>query len=255
MKVLQALLFLLCFSINAASAQEVLTVGMDGGFPPFNYIKNQDSGRIVGFDVDLLDAISRKAGFRYQIEQMAFKDILFALRAGRLDIGISGIAVTRERKRIIDFSKNYYRSGLGILVRDKSLITGLADLNGRKVGVFYGTVCTPFINKKVVGAEIVLYRSFDLMVEGVTDGEVDAIIADSTLLVFLLKQKRFGSLKRVGRIYNERPLAIAFPKGSQWLEKVNTALVELKKSGEYAEIYKKWIGDEPLSDWFFPFFR
>ncbi len=255
MKVFQALLFLFCFSFNAASAQELLTVGMDGGFPPFNYIKNQDSGRIVGFDVDLLDAISKKAGFRYQIEQMAFKDILFALRAGRLDVGISGIAVTRERKRIIDFSKSYYRSDLGILVPDKSLITGLADLNGRKVGVFYGTVCTPFVNKKVVGAEIVLYRSFDLMIEGLLDGEVDAIIADSTLLVFLLKQKRFGSLRRVGRIYSKRPLAIAFPKGSQWREKVNTALVELKESGEYAEIYKKWIGEEPLSNWFVPFFK
>ncbi len=215
MKVLQVLLFLLCFPVNPLSAQEVLTVGMD----------------------------------------MAFKDILFALRAGRLDIGISGITVTRERKRMIDFSASYYRSGLGILVPDKSLITGLADLNGRKVGVFYGTVCTPFVNKRVVGAEIVLYRSFELMVEGLVDGEVDAIIADSALLVFLLKQKRFGSLRRVGRIYSERPLAIAFPRGSPWLEKVNTALAELKESGEYADIYRKWIEDEPLSEWFFPFLR
>ncbi len=236
---------LFCVYGNAVCAEKVLKVGMDRNFPPFEYVEDSgNSDKLVGFDVDLLAAISKKVGFTYQIQLLPFKRILIGLETGWLDIGISAITVTEERSRVIDFSDSYCSVGLGIFVSEGSSIENIGDLGGKRVGVLCGTYSCSFVNENAIESWLVLYHDFNLMVTELKKGGIDAIVVDTSALSHV-GQIGIPFLKRVGKVYAKKPVAIAFPQNSKLVEKVNTALAELKKSGEYSKLYQRWIKPPP----------
>jgi ABC-type amino acid transport substrate-binding protein len=145
---------------KTAQAAEVITVGTNAEFPPFEYIG--DDGTPDGFDIAVIRAIGEAEGFEVKISNMEFKSLIASLSTGSLDAVIAGMTVTDERKQSVDFSDSYYTAVQCIVVPIDSDITQLSDLNGKKIAVQEGTtgdlLCTPGEDNDVITDERVRMR-------------------------------------------------------------------------------------------------
>ncbi len=243
MKSMFTALLLLVFSVCTVQAAE-LVVATDTNFPPFEF-KDPQTGKHVGFDVELWDAIAKEAGLAYKLQPMAFKGIVPGLQAGQLDAGIAGMSITDERKKTIDFSDGYYDSGLLLLVPTDSTIKGVADLKGKKVATKTGSTSVDFLKKNAPDAQLKLFPNDDAMFMELMTGGVDAVFFDKPVVESFVAKAGQGKVKVVGELYAGQPYGIGFPKGSKLVDKVNAALAKVKADGQYAALYKKWFGMAP----------
>ena len=91
----------------------LLVAGMDAAYPPFGF-KDSKTGEFVGFDVDIIRAIGRTAGFRVKVENIPFDGLIPALKTRTIDIAINDIGITAERAKSVDFSDRYYIAGMAL---------------------------------------------------------------------------------------------------------------------------------------------
>jgi polar amino acid transport system substrate-binding protein len=203
------------------------------------------TGDFTGFDVDLIKAIGQVAGFDVEIKEMGFDGIITALQTNNVDLAISGISIDDERKKAVDFSLPYYQSGLVVAVKaDNNTIKGFDDLKGKKIAVQIGTTGAKEA-KKIPGAKVTeLDKVPDVFLE-LKNGGVDAVVNDLPVTAYYIQQGN-KDIKIVGDVRSAEYYGIAVPKGKpEVLHKINDGLKALKASGQYAEIYKKWFGQEP----------
>ena len=132
-------LFMMVFGAVGAYAKEkgnVLYVGTNAEFQPFEYLEN---GKIVGFDVELMEAIAKELGKEVEWKNISFDGLLPALQSKKLDIIIAGMSATEERKKFVNFSNSYYVSNQMILVnKAKPAVKSFDELSGHDVGVVLG---------------------------------------------------------------------------------------------------------------------
>ncbi|MCP5922139.1 transporter substrate-binding domain-containing protein, partial [Klebsiella pneumoniae] len=96
--------------------------------------------KYVGFDIDLWDAIAKELKLDYAFKPMDFSGIIPALQTKNIDLALAGITITEERKKAIEFSDGYYKSGLLVMVRENEKdVKSIDDLNGKVVAVKSGT--------------------------------------------------------------------------------------------------------------------
>ena len=137
MKKLLALLMaiVLVFALGACGAKEsnVLTMGTNAAFPPYEFYENE---QIVGIDADIAAAIAKKLGMELKIEDMEFGSLIGAVQTGKIDMCLAGMTVTDERKQSVNFSDSYATGVQVIIVKEDSEVTCFEDLvGGKKVGV------------------------------------------------------------------------------------------------------------------------
>ena len=103
--------------VAAPSGQDfgVVRAGTEATYPPFE--SKDENGNIVGFDIDLLNAVAEQAGFEVEYVDTPFDGIFVALQAGDFDIVSSAATITAERAAIVDFSDPYFDAGLAVVVR------------------------------------------------------------------------------------------------------------------------------------------
>ena len=89
------------------SGQKKLRVGLNAVFAPFEYIEN---GQVAGFDVDMINEIGKNLGYEVEIIDQSFDGLIPALKAGKIDIIVSGMSSTEERKKSVDFTDEYFKS-------------------------------------------------------------------------------------------------------------------------------------------------
>src|SRR5690606_1607114 len=125
--------------VGMESELGVVTVGMNAEYPPFEFV--DEEGNIVGFDVDLMNAIAAEAGFDIELVNTRWDGIFVALQSGEFDAVASAATITEEREEIVDFSNPYFNAGQMIAVRevDAADISTPDDLAGLRVGVQSGT--------------------------------------------------------------------------------------------------------------------
>ncbi len=250
--ILFLLIFLLSLPIFGASALErikkacVLKVGSDVAYAPFEFMEGD---KPVGFDIDIANEIAKALGVKLQVVNTSFDGIIAALKAKKFDMIISAMTITEERKKEISFSIPYYDSGQIIVVRsDNKDIKSEKDLKGKIVGVQLGTTGEISAKKLKDQVGIKEIRSYETIPEAFMDlelGRLDAVIND--LPVSLYYSKNNPKLKCVGKPFTKEQYGIAVRKeDTDLLKKINEILVNIKKSGKYKEIYKKWFGTEPI---------
>lgn len=225
-------------------ASEKLIFGSDTSRPPFESFDT--SGKLVGFDVDLIDAINEVSGLDIVIQIYDFKSLIPALQSANIDGAISAMTIKPEWAEKVDFSLPYYKSGLSVAVRaDNDTIKSFDDLDGKKIGVQTGTT-GELEAKSVPNAQVV---SSDTIVEAFMDlnnGAVDAVVNDYPVTAYYITTEGEGKAKIVGDMRTSELYGIAIPKQKpEVLEQVNEALLALKEKGKFAEIYKQWFGEEP----------
>jgi polar amino acid transport system substrate-binding protein len=247
-------LLLLAFSLSlilagcggqAPQQAKVLRVGADATFAPFEF-QDEKSKEYVGFDIDLIKAVVKQLGYEVKIQGMGFDGLIPALEAGQVDAVISAMTITAERAQKVNFSKPYYTSGLSIVVKQgDAAVKEFKDLEGKRLAVQIGTTGADFA-KKVKDAKI---REFNTAPEAFLElkaGGVDAVINDLPVNEYYIA--KFGSkdAKIVGKPLNSEDYGIATAKkNTELAQKIDKALDDIKKSGEYDKIYEKWFGRKP----------
>ncbi|KAA0010687.1 transporter substrate-binding domain-containing protein [Billgrantia pellis] len=225
------------------AANETLDVVTDPSFVPFEMM-DQESGEMVGFDMDILAEVAERAGFEYELETMDFNGIIPAVQTGNVDIAIAGITITDERAEIVDFSDPYYDSGLRILVRaDEDGVEEIDDLKGKKIGTKVGSTSYDFLVENLGDeADVTPYPGSSDMYMALLGGSVDAVFYDAPNVGYFSQTRGEGRVKVVGPLYEGQQYGIVFVKGSEWVEPSNEALAEMREDGTYDEIHEKWFG-------------
>ena len=224
--------------------KEVYTVATDNGYVPFEFI-DEETGELVGFDIDLMNALAEEAGIEIEYETLEFDGIVAGISSGRFDIAIAGMTITEERQESIDFTQPYYEAGLILAVRDDNEeIQSIEDVDGKVVATRTGSTSETYLKEHTDA----IPEAFPQIIEGyqnVLAGRADAVLYDLPNVLFYSEQEAEGRLKTVGEKLTGEEYGIAFPKGSELRDVIDEALTTLKENGTYDDIYEKWFGERP----------
>jgi arginine/lysine/histidine/glutamine transport system substrate-binding/permease protein len=233
-----------CSSVNSNTTSiTTLKVATDPTFLPFSY---QAANGIEGFDIDIINAVTKVAGFTIGLESIPFDGMIATLVANRVDAAINGITITRERLQTISFSQPYMKAGLAIAVReDNQDIKDLNTLTGKKIGVQIGTTGANYA-KTIPNVEISTYNLGSEFFQELLNGNVDAVICDGFATLYALKAGNLGWVKIVGELLTQEYYGIAVPKNSLHLDTINKAIATILANGTYKQIYQKWFNAEPV---------
>ncbi|MCS7259460.1 MAG: ABC transporter substrate-binding protein, partial [Anaerolineae bacterium] len=222
-----------------------IRVGTNAEYPPFEFV--DESGRIVGFDPDLMAAIAKAAGFEVEWINTRWDGIFVALASGEFDAVMSAATITEERKQTVDFSDPYFNAGQVLSVKIGSPYKTPADLAGKKIGVQLGTTGDIWATENTQ-AEIVRYDEVTLAFQALANGDVDAVIADGPTSVAIIQANPEMGLQVVGEPFTEEYYGIAVNKNKpEVLAAINAGLKAVKESSEYDKIYQKWFGTQPAT--------
>lgn len=229
-------------SLEEIRQRGTLIVGLEGTYPPFNY--QDESGNLVGFEVDLAKAIAEKLGLEPEFQPTKWDGLLAALQSGRVDVVINQVTVTDERKQTFDFTEPYTVSGIQIIATPATAsdIEGPEDLSGKRIGVVLGTTYEEWLRENVPDADIRTYDDDPTRNQDLRAGRIDAILNDRLIVASLLEQFQ-GQIVAVGEPFATQEQAIAVVRGREdLLAALNQALSELRQEGRLAEISTKWFG-------------
>ena len=242
-------LLLSAVAILPTSAQDdAVVIGVNAEYPPFESV--DDSDAIIGFDIDLINALAEDAGFEIEFVNTRWDGIFVALSEGEFDAVISAATITDEREEIIDFSDAYFNAGQSIAVQTSIAedVAGPEDLAGLRVGVQLGTTGDEFASE-IDGAEVVRFDEITLAFQALGAGEVDAIVNDGPTSADIIANNPDLDAVLVGEPLTDEFYGIAVnPEQSELLDNINTSLANVIADGTYAEIFVEWFGQSPSSD-------
>lgn len=221
------------------SKTDVLVMGTNAGFKPFEYIDNKE---IVGFDVDLVREIAKSMGKELRVEDMSFDGLLSALDSGQIDLVAAGMTVTPERAKNALFSEPYYSASQRIIVKKGSPIRNRYQLSGRKIGVQLGTTGDTLASK-IVGASVTQFQTAPSVLQELSSGKIEAVILDDAPA----KQYAagFSDLEILPGALSDENYAIAIKKDNKdLLDKVNKEIAKMKSDGRYDKLMEKYFGKE-----------
>jgi ABC-type amino acid transport substrate-binding protein len=222
----------------------VWRVGMDPSFPPFESI-DPSTGRPVGLDVDLVNAIAGRWGVRAEIVSLGFDELVDAVAARRVDSAVSALPMFEWRTQEVSFSAPYIEAGVVLAVPPGSTIGGPEDLAGRRVAAEWGSegdAQARELQRRLEGRlELVLRESAVAAMEAVAGSQADAAVTDAVSLA--LFNKDGGDLVAVGQPLRSDPYVVVVPKGAPLLlADLNQALAAMEADGTLAALRAKWLG-------------
>ena len=214
-------------------------------FPPFETI-DENTGEIIGFDMDLIAAIGEDQGFQVEFVDMAFESLIPAIETGNGDIIAAGMwSGDPERIARVDFSDTYWVGGAALLVKtDNTAITSMDSLNtemkvATQIATNYADDLQAMVDEGTLG-EVVILDGFDTCVLQLMNGDVDAVMAGFDIVNSYMKQNP-DKLKVIGDVDTYEEMGFAVQKGNdELLEKINAGLANVKENGVYDELVKKW---------------
>jgi ABC-type amino acid transport substrate-binding protein len=227
-----------------------LVVGVNVPYAP-NEFKSA-SGEMVGFDVDLINAVAKTMGLTPEYREMLFSDIIPGVQSGDLNVGMSSFTDTLERQQLVDFVTYFeagtlwaQRTGSGV---DPNAACGLRV--GMTPGSTHETVEIPAKSDQCVAAGLppitaVPYDRQDQLTAALINGEIDAMSADSPVTGFAIKGSG-GKLEPAGDQFDTAPYGWPVQKGSDLGESLRQALEHVMATGEYKDIADKWGVDKGM---------
>lgn len=241
-----------------------LTVGSDIPYPPFEF--NDESGALVGFDVEIVRAVAEKIGLENtdndwltvnfdtiftQLQRGNKFDIIAAAVTAYAPEGSPAFEVTQERKTFVDFTDPIYPS-LQSLTVDTSAnpdIKSVDDLpDGARVAVQASTTGAFYAEENLTGVELVQFPKAPQMYQALQAGQVEAVFNDLPVSLDAIKGK--DQLQVVEQVETGEEYAIAVAKDNPaLLDAFNEALAEIFQDGTYAEIFEKYFPEQELPDY------
>ncbi len=238
------LTYMLLIHPQYAKPKKILRVGTSPDFPPFEYISPE--GKIVGIDIDLIEALAKKLGYEVEIISMSFDGLIPALINNQIDVIASGLTITSERAKVVAFTTPYWDANQAVIVAKTSnfMPKSLDDLVGKVVGVQSGTTAegllTDFIESTGKNIDVRSYDSYVLAVKDLVNGRLDAVVIDTPVAEAFTKNYDviISCVIETGEKYG---LAVR-KDDTELLNNLNRVLEVFLKSKEWQEIINKYIG-------------
>jgi putative lysine transport system substrate-binding protein len=243
--------------------KEVFRVGMEAGYPPFNWTQMTDENGAIkidgsaeyagGYDVEIAKRIAEGLGKELVIVKTEWDGLVPSLQSGKIDAIIAGMSPTEERKESIDFSDNYYKSDLVVVVKKGGAYenaASLEDFNGAKITAQLNTFHYTVIDQIEGVDKRTAMDNFSAMRVALESGIIDGYISERPEGVSA--QEVNPNLKLIELTYGfvtseeDTAVAVGLIKGSDLTEKINEILKEISLE-EQVEIMDQAILNQPAA--------
>jgi len=235
---------------SGGAADKTYVIGTDAAYAPMEYM---DKDKPAGFDIDFLAEVMKEAGVKYEVKNIGWDPMLESVKQGKEYHGaISSVSITDDRKQTYDYTIPYFESTNMIMVKEGSTVQSALDLKGKKVAVQNATTAD-ILMTEIMGKDNTSLKRFDnntLALLELDNSGVDAVVADIAIVRDYIKNnpnKKFTGILDPKNFESEF-YGILLPKGSELKAKLDPAIKKVVENGKYAEIYKKWFGEEPKLD-------
>lgn len=233
--------------LSKIKANGKLVVGTAPGYPPFEFTVNKSGkSQVVGADIDLAKKIADEIGVELEIKAMDFDALIMALQSSKVDMVITSMTPTEERKKSVDFSDVYFEGTNSIIVNSNfsKVISKEDDLKNIVLGVQRGSVQEIYAKEVLKAPKIKSLTAIPDLIADMKNGNIDGIIAST--VVAKINANKYEGIKLIDvnlSQANKEEAAIAIKKGDNksLLDIVNKTIKSLKDSGQYEEILNKNI--------------
>ncbi len=220
-------------------------------YAPFQ--SKDETGKVVGFDVALVDLVAAKLGVTQEIVDTPFEGIKSGtdLNSGKCDIAAAGMTITDERKQVLDFADPYFDATQALAVLTGKEVKTLDELAGKRLGVQGGTTGEEYVNTQVkdknLDIEVVSYKDLAALQQALSTNQVAAAVNDLPVWNEYIKANPGKVVVAAGFDTGEQ-YGFAIKKGNaELLKVVNETLAAARTDGTYDKIYSTWIGEKPAS--------
>ncbi|MGV8955268.1 MAG: ABC transporter substrate-binding protein [Cypionkella sp.] len=241
---LQAAAIATAMTFGAAASAETLTVGANIGNVPWEF--QDDTGAMVGFEIDLATEVGKRLGRDVTFENIPFNGLFSAVQSGRINMAMSSITITQKRLAEVSFAQPYYDSDQSLTVTAASGLKGLTDMKGKVIGVDTGStgdIWATEHNDEYGFAEIRRFEGLAPAMLDLGNGRIDGYISDIPALQYYVKDKPEFAV--VERILTGEQYSMMFAKDDPLAASVSDVLTALKNEGFVAATHKKWFGADP----------
>lgn len=216
---------------GSKSGDKVLVMATEPTFAPYEYTKGTE---VVGIDVDIAKEVAKDLGAELKIETMDFDAVIPSVQSSKSDFGASGISITEDRLKEVDFSIPYTETIQVILTTKDSGINKLEDLFGKKVGVQMGTTSDLMIQEDYPDIELAPGKQYTDIAMDLANGKIDAIVLDQLPAENILKTNDNFTIAE-SEFYKDS-YAFAVKKGNdELLESMNKTIQRLIDEGKIQE--------------------
>lgn len=197
----------------------VLVVGLSADYPPLEFTaKINGKTEYVGVDVSIAKAIAKDLGVKLEIKNMSFDSLLVAMETGKVDMVISGMNATAERKQSVDFSHVYYKGGATFLInkKDKAKYKSGNDLKTANIGVQTGTVQATMAKNSFPDATVKPLSNLSNLVLALKSGKTNAVLMDALIAkAYASNDDSLAVVSKTGikNDLSDAGTAVAMPKG------------------------------------------
>ena len=243
--------------INTASARTLedikkagkIVIGVKGDYPPWGVINSKN--QFEGWEIDLCHQLAEDLfGDPSKVEFIAVTggNRIPFLTSGKIDIIWATMGITPKRKKVIDFSVPYFKSGVQLLTKKDSGINSLEDLKGKTVITIKGTTGSQGIAKLVPEAKQIKFDKTSEALQALRNDRGVAFAQDDILLFKLVEKD--PTLRVTGRVFNKTDWAVGFRKGEEDIKKyINGEIKKMAGSGYMATALKKWWSGQEMTEY------
>ncbi|GAA3109815.1 ABC transporter substrate-binding protein [Nonomuraea sp. NPDC049419] len=225
-----------------------LTVCTNIPYEPFQF--KDDSGKVVGFDVDIVDLAAKKLGVEQNIVDIDFAVIKSgaAMAAGKCDVAAAGMTITPERQQNIDFSEPYFDATQALLAKKGTGAKSLEDVKakGLKLGAQASTTGLDYVKKQ--GFDPTEYADSAKELLALQAGQADVVVQDLPVVLTWLKKSDIAEkFELIASLDTGEQYGIGLKKNADptLLKTINEEIAKAKQDGTYEKIYVKWFGKKP----------
>jgi polar amino acid transport system substrate-binding protein len=225
-------------------AKGELVCGVLGTDEPNSFV-DPKSRQIIGYEVDLCQAVAKKIGVKPNVKQLAVAARIPELQQGRVDILAASLTHNKEREALIDFSISTFVTGQKVLVKKGSNIANVSDLSGKKVLTVKGGTQEPNIRKAVPSVDVVTYETTVQAYLALQQGKGVGYVDDEASL--LNNYAKLGAAQKdyavLPQSISTEALALGIRKGETGLKNlVDSVLRDLERTGQGEKLFFKWYG-------------
>lgn len=217
------------------SSSDKLIVGTEAGFAPYEYMSGNE---VVGIDMDISKAIAEDMGKELEVRNMDFDGALLAVQNGKIDFVAAGVSIDEERKKVMDFSKEYVNSTEVVVVNKANpTVSGIDDLNDKVIGVQQGNIADFWVSNpdNIKAKEVKRYTKFVQAAEDLKNGKIDCIVMDQYPAEELVASSNDALTAIDGTLFEDK-YAIAVKKGNiELLDQINKTIDKLVSEGKIEE--------------------
>jgi polar amino acid transport system substrate-binding protein len=223
--------------------QKELIVGMEMSFPPFEMLDS--SGKPAGVSVDLALAMGKALDRPIRFENIPFDGLIPSLKTGKIDLIISSLTMTEDRKKSIDFSDPYLKMGLAILANKNTDIQSINDVDkpGHNIAVKKGTTANIYAMQHFKQAKVLVFNDESACAIEVGQGKADCFIYDQ-ISVFQNWRRHQDRTRAILQPFEQEEWAMGLRKGDDDLRKqVNDFIKQFKEAGGFEQLGEKYLSE------------